>query len=109
VIVDHRPELDLLDLDDFLFLAGFRRFLLRLEFVLAVIQDFCDRRDRIGGDLDQIKPGRLGKPDGGLGQDNTLVVAGGIDQLNLAGADLLVDARAAFFGGQRGFLRTTNG
>jgi len=102
VIVDHRPELDLLDLDDFLFLAGFRRLLLRLELVLAVIQDFGDRRNRIGGDLDQIKPGRLGKPDGGLGQDNTLVVAGGIDQLNLAGADLLVDARAVLLGGQRG-------
>jgi hypothetical protein len=109
VIVDHRPELDLLDLDDLLFLAGFRRLLLRLEFVFAVIQDFGDRRHRIGGDLDQIKPGRLGKPDGGFGQDNTFVVTGGIDQLNLAGADLLVDARAAFFGGQRGFLRTTNG
>jgi hypothetical protein len=102
VIVDHRPELDLLDLDDLLFLAGFRRFLLRLELVLAVIQNLGDRRNRIGGDLDQIKPGRLGKPDGGLSQDNTLVVTGGIDQLNLAGADLLVDARAVLLGGQRG-------
>jgi len=43
----------------------------------------------------------LGQPNGGFGQDNTFVVTGGIDQLNLAGADLLVDARAAFFGGQR--------
>lgn len=102
MIVDHRPELDLLDLDDLLFLAGFRRLLLRLEFVLAVVQDFGDRRNRIGGDLDKIKPGRLGQPNGGFGQDDTLVVACGIDQLNLAGADLLVDARAAFFGGQRG-------
>ena len=102
MIVDHRAELDLLDLDDLLFLAGFGRFLLRLELVLAVIQDFGDGRDRIGGDLNEIKPGSLGKPNGGFGQDDTLVVAGGIDQLNLSGADLLVDARAAFFGGQRG-------
>jgi len=109
VIVDHWPELDLLDLDDLLFLAGFRRLFLRLELVLAVVQDFGDWRNRIGGDLDEIKPGRLGKPDGGFGQDNAFVVTGGIDQLNLAGADLLVDAWAAFFGGQRGFLRTTNG
>jgi hypothetical protein len=109
VIVDHRAELDLLDLDDLLFLAGFGGLFLRLELVLAVIQDFGDRRHRIGGDLDQIKPGRLGKPDSGFGQDNAFVVTGGIDQLNLAGADFLVDARAAFFSGQRGFLRTTNG
>lgn len=109
MIVDHRPELDLLDLDDLLFLAGFSRFLLCLELVLAVIQDFGDRGDRVWGDLNEIKPGRLGKPNGGFGQDDTLVVAGGIDQLNLSGADLLIDARATFFGGKRGFLRTTNG
>jgi hypothetical protein len=109
VIVDHRPQLDLLDLDDLLFLAGFRRLFLGLELVLAVIQDFGDGGNRIRGDLNEIKPGRLGEPDGGFGQDDTLIVAGGIDQLNLAGADLLVDARATFFGGQRGFLRTTNG
>jgi hypothetical protein len=60
VIVDHRPELDLLDLDDLLFLAGFSRLLLGLELVLAVIQDFGDRGDRIGGDLNEIKPGCLG-------------------------------------------------
>jgi hypothetical protein len=102
VIVDHGPELDLLDLDDLLFLAGFRRLFLRLELVLAVIQDFGDGRHRIGGDLDEIKPGCLGKPNSGFGQNNTFVVTGGIDQLNLSGADLLVDARAAFFGGQRG-------
>ena len=109
VIVDHRAELDLLDLDDLLFLARFSRFFLRLELILAVIQDFGDWRHRIWGDLNQIKPGGLGKPNGSFGQDNAFVVTGGIDQLNLAGADLLVDARAAFFSGQRGFLRTTNG
>src|SRR5581483_5928785 len=42
VIVDHRPELDLLDLDDFLLFAGFSRLLLRLVFVFAVIQDLAD-------------------------------------------------------------------
>ncbi len=109
MVVDHRPELDLLDLDNLLFFAGFGRFLLRLEFVLAVIQDFRDRRVRIWGDLNEIKPGGLGKPNGRFGQDNTFVFAGSIDQLDLAGADLLVDARATFFGGQRGFYRTTNG
>jgi hypothetical protein len=102
VIVDHRAELDLLDLDDLLFLAGFSRLFLGLELVLAIVQDFGDGGDRIGGDLNEIKPGCLGKPNGGFGQDDTLVVAGGIDQLNLSGADLLVNARAVLLGGQRG-------
>ena len=99
VVVDHRPELDLLDLDDFLFFAGFRRLLLRLELVLAVIQDLGDGRNGVGGDLDEIKPGRLGKTNGGFGGDDAFVVTGIIDQLNLAGADLLVDARAVLLGG----------
>src|SRR6478672_2549606 len=51
VVVDHRPELDLLNLDDFLFFAGFRRLLLRLKFVFAVIQDLADGRRRVGGDF----------------------------------------------------------
>jgi len=38
-----------------------------------------------------------------------MIVASGIDQLNLADADLLVDARAVLLGGQRGLHRTTNG
>ena len=36
-------------------------------------------------------------------------MASGIDQLYLADADLLIDARAVFLGGQRGLNRTTNG
>ena len=48
VIVDHRPQLDLLDLDDLLLLASFGRLLLRLVFVFAVIEDFGDRWDEFG-------------------------------------------------------------
>src|SRR5262245_13979411 len=55
VVVDHRPELDLLDLDDFLFFAGFRRLLLRLVLVLAVIQNFADRWRRVGGNFNQVE------------------------------------------------------
>src|SRR5262249_45273168 len=51
VVVDHRPELDLLDLDHLLFLAGFRRLLLRLVFVFAVIENFADGRGCIAGNL----------------------------------------------------------
>src|SRR5215204_4645914 len=45
VIVDHRPEFYLLDLDHFLFLAGFSRLLLRLVFVFAVVEKFGNGRD----------------------------------------------------------------
>jgi len=48
VVVDHRAELDLLDLDDLLFLAGFSLLFLLLESVLAVIQDLADRRYGVG-------------------------------------------------------------
>jgi hypothetical protein len=44
VIVDHRTELDLLDLDDLLALARFGRLLLRGIFELPVIEKFADRR-----------------------------------------------------------------
>jgi hypothetical protein len=37
-----------------------------------------------------------------------MVVTSGIDKLDLADADLLVDARAVFLNGQRGLHRTTN-
>src|ERR1700742_1086134 len=39
MIVDHRPQLDLLDLDDFLFLASSRGLLLRRIFELPVVHD----------------------------------------------------------------------
>jgi hypothetical protein len=51
VIVDHRPQLDLLDLDDLLLLARFGGFLLRLIFVFAEIENLADRRDRVWRDL----------------------------------------------------------
>ena len=38
-----------------------------------------------------------------------MVVTVWIDQLDLADADLLVDARAVFLDGRRGLHRTTNG
>src|SRR6476646_12130998 len=38
-----------------------------------------------------------------------MVMTTGIDKLDLADADLLVDARAVLLNGQRGLHRTTNG
>ena len=83
VVVDHRPELDLLDLDHFLFFAGFGRLLLRLVLVLPVIEKLADGRGRIRGDLDQIEPGLLGLGQSDLDVGRAVIVAGLIDQLDL--------------------------
>src|SRR5215475_5493845 len=109
VVVDHGPELDLLDLDDLLFLAGFRRLLLRLVFIFAVIENFADGRGRVGGNLDEIKSGLLGLVQSDLDFNGPKVVAGLVDQLDFANTDLLVDARAVLRGGLRGSYWATNG
>jgi hypothetical protein len=99
VVVDHRPELDLLDLDDLLFLAGLGLLFLLLEPVLAVIQDLADRRRGVWRNLDQIEPGL-----GGLGQcvcdgEGSEVRTVGADQVNLFDADVLVGAGAVLLDG----------
>src|SRR6516164_1713628 len=109
VVVDHRPELDLLDLDDLLFLAGFRRLFLRLVFIFAVIENFADGRGRIGGDLDEIKPGLLGLVQSDLNFNRPVIVAALVDQLDFTNTDLLDDARAVLRGGLRGSRWATNG
>src|SRR6185312_13313273 len=105
----HRPKLDLLDLDDVLSFAGFGRLLLRLVLVLAVVQELDDGGRGVRGDLDKIEPRGLRHLERSLDWRRAVIVPGGIDQLNLADADLLVDARAVFLNGQRGFHRTANG
>jgi hypothetical protein len=109
MVVDHRPELDLLDLDDLLFLAGFRLLFLLLEPILAVIQDLADRRHGVGRNLDQVEPGF-----GGLGQrvcygDGSEVRTVFVDQVNLANANVFVDALAVLLDGRLRSLRATNG
>src|SRR5690606_25697475 len=90
-------------------LAGFGRLLLRLIFILAVIEKLGDRRYRIRGDLHEIKPGLLGSLQSDLNIDGPVIVPGLIDQLDFAGADLLIDARAVLGGGLRGSHRSANG
>jgi hypothetical protein len=109
VIVDHGPELDLLDLDDLLLFAGFGLFLLLLEAVLAVIQDFADRRHGVRRNLDQIETGL-----GGLGQsvcdgDGSEVGAVRADQMNLFDADVLVGAWTVLLDGGLRSLWAANG
>src|SRR5215471_15103810 len=109
VIVDHRPQLDFFDLDDLLLLARLGRLLLRLILVLAEVENLADRRDRIWGDLYKIKPGLLRHGQSGVDFCDALVGAVFVDELNLADADLLVDARPLLGGGLRRSDWTTNG
>jgi hypothetical protein len=109
VIVDHRPEFDLLDLDDLLFFAGLGLLLLLLILVLAEIEQLADRWRGVGRNLDQIEAGLLG-----LGQsvgdgDGSEVVAVLVDQVNLAGANLVIGARAVLLDGGLRSLWAANG
>src|SRR6185369_1153867 len=108
-VVDHRTELDLLDLNDLLFLAGFGLLLLLLETVLAVIQNLADRRRGVGRNLDQIETGILGLGQGLCDRDGTEVGTVLVDQVNLTNANIFIDALAVLLDGGLRSLRATNG
>jgi hypothetical protein len=109
VIVDHRPELDLLDLYDLLFLAGFGGFLLRRIFELPVVHNLANGRTGIGRNLHKVHARFEGHLDGGRGFDGAVVRAVLIDQLNFCVADFIVGARPVFGGSGRGSVGTANG
>jgi len=109
VVVDHWAELDLLDLDDFLLLAGFGLLFLFLESVLAVIQDLADRRYGVGRNLHQVEAGIEGLGQGVCDRDGTEVGAVLVDQVNLTNADIFIDALAVLLDGGLRSLRATNG
>src|SRR6201996_3288208 len=69
VIVDHRPQLDLLDLDDLLFLAGLRGLLLRGIFELPVVHNLANGRTGVRRNLDEIHAGFERHLDGDHGLD----------------------------------------
>src|SRR5437763_9154456 len=90
---DLRPELDLLDLDLALVLAGLFRLLLLLVLVLAVVHDLRDRRVGLGSDLDEVEVlgvGMLARLVGGLDTELGTVV---VDQPDARDSDRIVDAR----------------
>src|SRR5215471_18317342 len=93
VDADLRPELDLLDLDLALVLAGLLRLLFLLVLVLAVVHDLGDGRVGLGGDLDEIEVlavGVLARLVRGLDSKLGTVV---VDQPDARDADRIVDAR----------------
>jgi hypothetical protein len=56
VVINVRANLDFLDLDDLLLLAGLVGLLLLLVLELAVVCDLADRRNGVRADLEQIEP-----------------------------------------------------
>jgi hypothetical protein len=108
VNVDVRPHLDFLDLDGLLLLASLSGLLLALVLEATVVKDLGDRRIGIGGNLDQVETRFAGKLKRPLDWYGTLVGALGVDQLDLADGDILIDARS-ILGGRRCLIGPANG
>src|SRR5690606_32719769 len=92
VAVRARAELDLLDVDRMLTLAGFLGLLLLLVLVLAPVHDPADGRTRSGRDFDEVEAlfkGALARCFDG--QDSELFAVGGNDS-DRGDADLVVDS-----------------
>jgi hypothetical protein len=94
VVVDVRAHLDLFDLDDLLALARLVGPLLRLVLELADVEDLADRRVRVGRDLDEVEPGRVGAGERVADRNDPDIFAILIDETDLGYVDLSVDARA---------------
>src|SRR6516164_7967181 len=109
VVVDHRPELDLLDLDDLLLFAGFSRFLLRRILELPVVHDLANGRNGIGRDFHEVHAGFERHLDGDDRLDRALVGAVLIDQLDLCVADFIIGTRPVFGSSGRSSVGTANG
>jgi hypothetical protein len=91
VRVDRRAHLDFLDLDGLLLLARLGGFFLRLELVLAVVEDFDDGRARVGRNLYQVKAGVFGQLARFLYVDDSAVLTFMVDQLDFGYPNLVVD------------------
>jgi hypothetical protein len=100
VIVDGGAHLDLLDLDDFLFFAGFGGLLLLFVFVFAIVHQLADRRLVVGRDFDDVESLFLTERERLIKADLAILMAVVADQKNGAGLDFVVDARAIL--GRRG-------
>ncbi len=91
VFVYGDAELDFLDYDDFLLLAGGALTLFLLVEVAAIVLNTADRRNGVGRDLDQIQTALTGNFQGFERRQNTELFAVFVDDANFAGANTLVD------------------
>src|SRR5262245_21406866 len=94
VLVDLRAVLDLLDLDDLLVLLGLARALLLLVLIAPEVHDPADRRVRRRRDLDQVEPLLLGNHERLLRRHDAELLAGVVDDPDLAHPDPFVPPRA---------------
>jgi len=93
MLADLRPQPNLLELDDLLVLAGLPLLLGLLVLEAPIVQQPADRRDYVGGYLDQVDVLRLGQLERLEGRDDAELLAILTDKSNLANADSLVDAK----------------
>ena len=89
---DLGSELDLLDVDLRLVLAGQLGLLLQLVPVLAVVHDTADRRIRLGRDLDQVEVSRVRVLTRLVSRLDPELLAVLVDQPDTRDADGVVDA-----------------
>ena len=91
-----RTELDFLDLDYLLFLAGFRLTLLGLVFELAEVHDLADRRCCIWRNFNQIQTSFLGHFHSTIRRYDADVFAICTNQADVSATYSFVDAGAGF-------------
>jgi hypothetical protein len=93
----------------FCFLRASAAFFCSCELEFAVVQHLADRRIGVGHDLDQIDAGLFGDGERLDQGHDAAILAFGVDQLDVTGADFPVGARTLFLRGRRSFHRTANG
>jgi hypothetical protein len=92
VFVYRDREFDLFDDDDLLFLAGSAIALVLLVEELAVVLNFADGRNGIGGDLYEVESPFAGHFEGFEGSHDAELFAIFVDDANFAGADTFIGA-----------------
>jgi hypothetical protein len=92
VLVDGDGELDFLDDDDLLLLAGGAFALVFLVEEASVVLDTADGWDGIGGDFDEVEPALLGDSQSLVGRKNAELFSIFINDTDFARTDFFVDA-----------------
>ena len=95
VFVRCRAELHFLHLDNLLLGLGFLGLFLFLVAELAVVHQTADRRNRLGGDFDEIDVGFFGHAKGFGGTNNTDLGAVDASQSDFGNSDLTIDPMLA--------------